>query len=285
MKENMKESLKHLPLVLKLFFLILASFVIYGYREQLYRFCRYPFPFIMCPICEYPCFFKNYQLPLFSGITITGLIGGRLFCGVVCPVGSIQDGLASLKQRLFSLTNHRTKSSKVPPKSSSKAALDKDWKTVDRWLRFLKYPFTLVVILFSLNHFAEYMGFMPEWGILPGLELTLAVREIAGPGYINFWLLIIIMVFIIGLFIHRPWCKYLCPIGLFFATLNKISLLKLKLEKKACTGCMLCLKNCTTGKPLSKLEQGFVSMECVRCYDCVLSCPEEVTKLKPRGRE
>jgi polyferredoxin len=274
----MKEKLKHLPLVLPLVSFGYAIVVILDNKENLYRFCNFPFPFIMCPVCEYPCFFNRYQLPIFSGSIIAGLIAGRLFCGGVCPAGSIQDWLASLKRRLFSLANRGTK--KFAPKSSWKAALDKAWKASDKHLRFLKYPLLLLVILYSLNRFAMYWGFMPAWGIIPGARLVLEVRELAGHGFINFWLLILITVFIIGLLIHRPWCKYLCPIGLLFAVSNRISLLKIKLEKKRCTGCKKCLENCTLGQPLSKLERGFASVECVRCYDCVLNCPEGDVKLK-----
>jgi len=292
-------------------FMIFAIVVVYREREGLYRFCRYPFPFIMCPTCDYPCFFKGYQLIILNGTIITGLIGGRVYCGSVCPVGSIQNWLASLKRSLFSLaskssqirfkssvsglsgkvvllqnlTNRATKSSEVSPKSSWKAVIDKAWKRLDGWLRFLKYPFILIVILYSLNRFAMGWGFMPEWGILPGAKFALQVRGLAGPGYINFWLLILITVFIIGLFIHRPWCKYLCPIGLLFAVFNRISFLKIKLGgkgSKRCTGCRKCLEKCTTGQPLSKLERGFASVECVRCYDCVLACPEGAAKIKPR---
>ncbi|MCL0070924.1 hypothetical protein M1N44_04055 [Dehalococcoidia bacterium] len=86
--------------------------------------------------------------------------------------------------------------------------------------------------------------------------------------------------------LHR-FCRYpfpfiMCPYGLLFAFFNKTSFLKIKLGKKGCTGRTKCLENCTTGKPLSKLEKGFDSMECVRCYDCVLSCPEGAVKIKPR---
>jgi NAD-dependent dihydropyrimidine dehydrogenase PreA subunit len=55
------------------------------------------------------------------------------------------------------------------------------------------------------------------------------------------------------------------------------------LARKGCTGCRECLKDCTTGKPLSKLEKGFDSVECVRCYSCILACPEGTVKLKPRS--
>lgn len=274
----MKEKLKRLPLVLKLLFMAIIGLILYRDRDSLYRFCRYPFPFIMCPTCDYPCFFHTYRLQgiIALSASVTGLVSGRVFCGLVCPVGSIQDWLHSLKRRFFAI--------KMLPFKGLTATPGKSQGDFEKSLRFFKYPFLLLVLGYSLVRYVQALEIMPEMALVPAMIFTVQVRAIAGAGYINFWLIFLFVVFGIGLLSHRPWCKYLCPFGLVFAFLNKISFLKIKLEKKGCTGCKKCLENCTTGQPLNKLEQGFASVECVRCYDCVLTCPEGTVKLKAGGR-
>ncbi|MCL0083976.1 4Fe-4S binding protein [Dehalococcoidia bacterium] len=286
-KRKVKEKLKYVPLASKLLFLAIAGAIVYREREDLHRFCRYPFPFIMCPVCDYPCFFQTYglQLKIVLGAAVTGLVGGRVFCGGICPVGTLQDWLNSLKRLVLSLFRSLKRSVFSSNVSRSKGA-SVNWRrlqgTLERGLRLFKYPLLLLVFLYSLIRFAMAFDFMPEWGLIPAMRFTVEIRGLAGRGYMNFWLVFLVVAFGAGIILHRPWCKYLCPYGLLFAFFNKISFLKIKLGKKGCTGRTKCLENCTTGKPLSKLEKGFDSMECVRCYDCVLSCPEGAVKIKPR---
>lgn len=297
----MKEKLKYAPLALKLLFLAIISAIIYRDRDNLYRFCRYPFPFIMCPICDYPCFFQTYRLQLKTGIgvAVTGLVGGRLFCGVVCPVGTIQDWLSSLRRLALSLL-HSLKRLFFPPNASApkhttvnrrrlhKALgrvwwlVSKGWWVLDRGLRLLKYPLLLVVFAYSLVRFLMFFDLMPDWGFIPALQFTMEVRRRAGRGFEDLWFAFLVTSFGAGIILHRPWCKYLCPFGLLFAFLNKISFLRIKLEEQDDERWPKCLKNCTTGKPIDKLEKGFASVECVRCYDCVLSCPKGAVKVKSR---
>ncbi|MBA2124422.1 hypothetical protein B9J78_05780 [bacterium Unc6] len=289
-----RSKLKYLLMALQIFFFLVVGLILYRKRELLHRFCRYPFPFIMCPVCDYPCFFQGYRLQeiIKYGAVVTGLIGGRIFCGVACPFGAVQDWFHSLKRRVLSLKVFR---SNRPDSRRHLRILKSGLRLLDSGLRFLKYPFFLVVFTYSLIRFALAFDFMPEWGLVPAMTFTMQVRELAGDGHINFWyfslsyvnfvIFFLIIVFGAGLVLHRPWCKYLCPVGLLFAFLNKISFLKISLERKGCTGCRKCLETCTTGKKFSELEQGFVSVECVRCYDCVLTCPEGVVNLKAGGRE
>ena len=286
----MKEKLKYVPLALKLLFLAITGAVVYHNRETLYRFCRYPFPFIMCPVCDYPCFFKIYRFQeiIVLGATVTGLVGGRVFCGGVCPVGTLQDGLNSLKRLVLSsfyYLKRKVFSSNVSDSKGSAADFRELQGTLEKGLRLLKYPLLLIVLVYSLIRFAMAFDFMPEWGLIPAMRFTLEIRGLAGRGYMNFWLVFLVITFGAGIILHRPWCKYLCPVGLVFAFFNKISFLKIKLEKKGYAGWTKCLENCTTGKPLDKLEKGFTSVECVRCYDCVLSCPEGAVKIKPRYKK
>ena len=42
------------------------------------------------------------------------------------------------------------------------------------------------------------------------------------------------VIILLSVMIYRPFCKYLCPLGAFYAPLNKISVLQLNVNKNKC---------------------------------------------------
>ncbi len=287
----------------QIFFLVLFGIILYKERDSLQRFCRYPFPFVLCPICDYPCFFRPYQWKVALGVLLTGIVSGRAFCGIACPVGTIQDGIWNLKSKV-----------------ASKLRLQD--KTVDMVLRAGKYIILVMAIIFSGTRFALAYEIMPDWLMIPALRSMLAIGQIAGIDYINFWVIFLLFTFVIAIIVHRAWCKYLCPMGLLFGVFNKISYFKLRIPMNALTGiideknsvelvgaknslvkkekrkCYDCRKQyskkkdistfkcsdfmdvCTTGKPLSKLNEGYTSVECTRCLKCITTCSKNAIYFK-----
>lgn len=49
-------------------------------------------------------------------------------------------------------------------------------------------------------------------------------------------------VFLMSLFVFRPFCKYFCPFGVFLGLFNKISPFRYKVDS-SCNKCGLCRKN------------------------------------------
>gem|GEM_PF-5804153 len=78
---------------------------------------------------------------------------------------------------------------------------------------------------------------------------------------------------ITGSFRHhrRFWCRYLCPLGAIFGVFNKVSILKIRLDKSRCTGCKQCLSNCPAN--LKEPESIGTSSDCLLCGECINSCP------------
>ncbi len=48
---------------------------------------------------------------------------------------------------------------------------------------------------------------------------------------------ILIAVVVLSVLFYRPFCKWLCPLGAFYALLNKVSLLGMKVDKHKCVSC------------------------------------------------
>ena len=73
-----------------------------------------------------------------------------------------------------------------------------------------------------------------------------------------------VMLFVVA---KRPFCRFICPIGLFFSFFNRISMLELKVSS-ACTRCNRCQENCPVDH---KVYEDPNSGDCIRCLRCT-SC-------------
>ncbi|MBR3054058.1 MAG: 4Fe-4S binding protein, partial [Firmicutes bacterium] len=68
----------------------------------------------------------------------------------------------------------------------------------------------------------------------------------------------------------RPFCKYICPLGAFYALFQKVSFLKLRYDQSACVNCGACVNVCRMQVDPTVTPN---STECIRCGECVKACP------------
>ena len=81
-------------------------------------------------------------------------------------------------------------------------------------------------------------------------------------------------VFLLSLLIFRPFCKYICPFGVFLGFFNKISPYRYKVEEQ-CNGCGVCGRKCKMGATPYRQPN---SMECIRCGECIRKCPKKAIR-------
>ena len=93
---------------------------------------------------------------------------------------------------------------------------------------------------------------------------------------------IMLVIVALSIVIHRPFCKYICPLGAFYGLFHKFSFLQLRCNKEACTNCGACSKICKMQVDPSKKP---TSAECIRCGDCVHACPTKALKMTFFGKE
>lgn len=173
---------------------------------------------------------------LFLVIVVVTLIAGGIFCGWLCPFGTLQDWIYKYGQKLG------VKSYTVPDK-------------VDKYLRYLKYV-VLVAIMYG-SYAAVNMVFIEFDPFRAFFHLSIET----GLGYV------MIGITLVGsLFLSRFWCQYLCPLGAIIAPLSKLGLLRVKKTDK-CTSCNLCMKNCNM-----RLKD-IGDLGCNNCMECVSDCP------------
>lgn len=189
-------------------------------------------------------------------LILLGVLLGRLICGFLCPFGWFQELL------------HR-----IPTRKLSTKKL--------RPLTYLKYVILLVMVVllpaFVVNDvgmgdpfFCKYL--CPQ-GVLEGaIPLALVnsgIRAALGKLF-NWKLCILLAVTALSILFYRPFCKWLCPLGAFYALFNKVSLLQMKVDANACISCGKCARACGMDVDVTKTPD---HAECIRCGKCVLACP------------
>lgn len=177
---------------------------------------------------------------------------GRVFCGVFCPGGSLQDLLFKIPIRKIRLPQN-----------------------LDSRLRHLKYFFTILVIFLIIEATRLWTGLpliSDFWSFL--IIHTKRLRII----------LIASAVIFLGLapFIGRSWCRYFCPLGTWISVFNKYSLLERTDNPDKCLACHLCHQRCSAG--LNPLSGSWRSLECVRCLQCYSECRAKVFEFQLGGR-
>ena len=96
-------------------------------------------------------------------------------------------------------------------------------------------------------------------------------------GTLFFWKLAVLLLILAAcLFIYRPFCKYLCPLGAFYGLLNRVSLYRMRPESEKCVSCGACTKSCPMQVDPAKTPN---SAECIRCGACVRACPTGALRL------
>lgn len=140
---------------------------------------------------------------------VTALFFGRSFCAGVCPHGAIQD-LVLIKP-----------------------------VTVPRWLEqalgVVPYAFLGLGLLFAVTGsgflICRWDPFVPIFRLSGGLNILLI-----GAAFL-----------VVGLFVGRPYCRFLCPYGALLKLASKVSKWRVRITPDLCTQCKLCEKACPFG--------------------------------------
>ena len=92
----------------------------------------------------------------------------------------------------------------------------------------------------------------------------------------NWKLIVLVAIIAAALFVYRPFCRFLCPLGALYSFFNRFALLRYRTDEHRCTGCNTCLGTC-------KVDIRRVSdRECIQCGNCVTTCPEKAISFTKR---
>ncbi|HUV00898.1 MAG TPA: 4Fe-4S binding protein [Bacteroidales bacterium] len=153
----------------------------------------------------------NYAIPLpalifFTVPLIFALLFGRVFCAGVCPLGAIQE-----------LTGFRQV--RVP-------------KSVEKVLATIPFVYLGLAVLFAATE-SQFLicRYDPFVGIF---------RVDAPYTMVIFGSLLLI----VGIFVNRPYCRYLCPYGVLQNIFSRFSVKHATISPAECRNCRLCESGC-----------------------------------------
>lgn len=246
---------------------------------RLHSFCSPVFHCYACPLATFACpigvianFSALHIFPFIAlgTILLAGGLAGAFICGWVCPFGFLQD--------LFS---------KIPTPRIQ----------LPRKALYLRYVVLVALVMvipwfWGESHPLFICRVCPAGGVeaaLPRMvgsmitgEPLITPADAAGaaeaattassfpaetaiprPGAVK--LVIIVAFFAAMLFIHRPWCVLLCPLGALYGLSNKFSALFLRFAPHKCIKCGWCRKLCKYGVEPDRVAN---DLRCVRCLEC-----------------
>ena len=217
-------------------------------------------------------------------LVLVTVILGRVFCGWICPLGTLNNCAGALRKK---------RSEKTHP----------DWYKAKYYILFMLLassfftlqiagimdPISLLIRSFSLSIYPLLTyGIRGTFDAIyhtdtPGLVaisesiydfLKKSVLPFRQPHYLQavFIGAIFFGILILNFVEKRFWCKFLCPMGALFGLLSRYALLKREVSE-GCTSCGICNRACQGGA-LSEKNADWKKTECLACFACDDICPQ-----------
>ncbi len=184
------------------------------------------------------------------------LVGGRVFCGWVCPVNIVTDAAAWTRRRLG------IKTGRVPDAA------------------------TRLWLLAGVLAVAAVTGRLAwEWVNPVSLLHRSLIFGLGG----GLWMIVAVFLYDV-LVASRGWCGHLCPMGAFYGLLGRSALVRISAhQRKACDDCMDCFAVCPEPQVIRPaLKQAgqtsplILSADCTTCGRCIDVCDKQVFKMTHR---
>jgi polyferredoxin len=199
-------------------------------------------------------------LVIILGALTLSVLYKRGFCGWLCPVGIVWEGLAALGRRVFG------KNVRMP-----------------RWLDLVGRGFRYVLAggfmsLLLLVPLQEAVGFR-ELPYMWVADLKI-IHLMAEPA----WLITFAVGAVATVAFGPVWCRYACPLGGLYSAVGSASVLAVKRDSDTCIHCHKCSEVCHAAVVPEKATRVWAP-ECDGCMDCVKACPVEgcLTARGPAG--
>ncbi len=196
---------------------------------------------------------------ILAGLSILlAIFFGPVFCGWVCPLGTIQEWVGKLGHKIFKKRyNHF-----VPTK-------------LDNILRYARYGILIwVLYVTATSGVLVFESYDPYFALF------------------NFWsaevaptaLIVLGITLALSVFVERPWCKYACPYGAVLGITNYFRVFSIKRAESTCKADGACSIMCPMNIPVDKLTI-VRDPRCISCLECTSEaiCPVASTVVFTNG--
>ena len=244
-----------------------------------------------------PCSMSSVQIMMGIALAVAVIFFSKLFCGYLCPVGTVEDLLIRARKAL------KIKTIKVG-------------NALDIILRLVKYGLLFWIVYMTVSSSELFCKKLdPYYAVATGFK-----------GEIVLWMSIasVAIVVLLGLFIDRFWCKYICPLGAISNTLKfwlwlvvlalvwwvasllglnfswlwllgtfclagwlleafhrkpKLQLLRIVKDDEICTSCGICNRKCPYNIDVAAVKSAVNHVDCTLCAECTAACPHQALRV------
>ncbi len=217
-------------------------------------------------------------------VIIATVFLGRVFCGWICPLGTLHNMVGLLKRRQIKTVHASWYRFKyfvlIFLLTSSLFTLQ---------LTGIVDPISLLIRSFSLSvypliSYATGAAFDSLYNtnipfLVTGSEFVYSLLKklflpFQQPIFLHSAFVGLLFFVILGLNLveKRFWCKYLCPLGAFLGILSRYSFLK-RTVSEGCNECGACASACQ-GNAAPDLKDNWKNTECLLCMNCDDLCPQ-----------
>lgn len=183
---------------------------------------------------------------------ILAVLFGPVFCGWVCPLGTIQEFMSKFGRKFF-----RKRFNHFVP------------KRLDKVLRFSRYlVLAWVLYMTAVSGKLIFSDYDPYFALF------------------NFWsseisligLGILIVTLALSFFVERPWCKYACPYGAVLGITNLFRVFSIRRNPTTCKADGACSIMCPMNIEVDQLTV-VRDHQCISCLECTSEaiCPVKAT--------
>ncbi len=179
---------------------------------------------------------------------VLAILFGPVFCGWVCPLGTIQEFVSNFgRKRLRKRFNHF-----LPAK-------------LDKVLRYLRYGVLAWVLYMTavsgklvFSEYDPYFALFNFWS---------SEASLIGLG-------ILVVTLALSFFVERPWCKYACPYGAVLGVFNLFRVFSIRRNKATCKADGACSILCPMNIPVDSVTVVH-DHQCISCLECTSEavCP------------
>lgn len=241
-----------------------------------------------------PCSMTMMQIMMGIVLAASVVLFSKLFCGYICPLGTVQDLLVKLRKAL-----------------GIKGIEIRNGSVADKLLRIVKYAVLFWVFYMTATASELFCKNLdPYYAVATGFK-----------GEITLWMSIVTvaLVTVCGFFMKSFWCKYLCPLGAISNSLKfwiwivaifalyyvlgllgvnvpwwvllalfclagylleiicgkpKYQIVHIIKNCDSCIHCGHCTAACPFGIDVARAQGGPLrAVDCTLCGECVASCP------------
>lgn len=233
------------------------------------------------------------------GLLGVTLVFGRVFCGWVCPFGTLHHFFGWIFPSRYGKGNKRVESNKTSTRQRVKYYLLYFFLAAactGSAIGGLFDPICIAVRAIGLGVIPAAQYVAAAINAVVGLTGVRALQVAADGGqdflagtvwqekqfyFHQTWLIgsLLIAILFMNRFIPRFWCRVLCPLGAFLGVFARFALFGMEKDHSKCTDCNLCLVHCQGADS----PQGGVKWrqdECHMCMNCESACPEDVIKFR-----